>query len=394
MPSGNYTGHVMITMDHISFDKQIIADYLLKHGAMGVMVVREYHGGTIEKMESRVSDPEDDLTDETKYHMHATAYGSFNKKHLTNRGRIWAKKTFNRPKVHWSVQYCHENKTKSGKTSYSPFPFPEMVNYLSDPAKDKDVDETPMIYINGHGEGETLTTDCLLEMYYNSPDTFSQLRMLKRSGGDLADFSVVMEQKLSKESASHEWNMFFTYFKNVDVTEIPLLVPTDLVLYPWQETIVQWAMTPRVRDAPNGVWMNLPSGSGKTVILESLFDNLGHDQVYIPGIRPNGSYDAASMISYNNEPLILLDEVEGTWMDDKVLWKRAFLELLKKITERFPIVTFFGGKTTKIFPNAKVLITSNFPRPHQDPNGTGCPFARRYMYIDSKDPNLLKSGTP
>lgn len=61
MPSGNFADHVLVTMNHIHFSKDILANYLLNHGASAVIISREYHGGTEKNMQQRIIDPEDSL---------------------------------------------------------------------------------------------------------------------------------------------------------------------------------------------------------------------------------------------------------------------------------------------------------------------------------------------
>ena len=161
--------------------------------------------------------------------------------------------------------------------------------------------------------------------------------------------------------------------------EFPQLLPDNIVLRDWQKRVVNWAMSPREKDKPNGLWMNLPTGCGKTVVLRALFDLVRPNDAYILPICSNGSYDTRSMIPYKGQKLILIDQVDGERnLNGKILWKRSLLELLKRITEDSPMSV---GKHT-VYPKSKVLITSNFTRPRQDPDGTGCQFARRYLSID------------
>lgn len=131
MPSGNCTDRVVITMDHVKFEKNLLAEYLFSHGASGVIVAMEYHGGTKAEMLRRIADEDDDLTEDNCYHMCAAAYGTFDKKNLTMRGRRWAQKVTDNDKAHWSTAYAHAKKANDGKVTYVKWEFEDMVKYIS-----------------------------------------------------------------------------------------------------------------------------------------------------------------------------------------------------------------------------------------------------------------------
>jgi hypothetical protein len=93
------------------------------------------------------------------------------------------------------------------------------------------------------------------------------------------------------------------------------------------------------------------------------------------------------MIPYTGQKLILIDELQASInpSDRTVHWKRNVLELLKKLTETFPISCFFGGVHHDKYPYCKVIVTSNFARPSQQDSSGVCPFARRYIEFSSMD---------
>lgn len=134
--------------------------------------------------------------------------------------------------------------------------------------------------------------------------------------------------------------------------------------------------------------MNIGTGSGKTFVMRALFDYLGSDEVYILSARPKG-YDTMSMLEYSGQKLILVDELQAGVHNDKVVWRREILSLLKRMTEQYPISMTFGSRHKTVVPRAKIIVTSNFPRPRQEDLNGNCPFARRYLEISSTDDFLL-----
>lgn len=383
--SGNYSRKVLITLDHTSGSRTILSEYLVKHGAIGVISCREYHGGTKQKMEERVADDSDTLNDANKYHLCAAAFGNFHKKNLTNRGRTWAQKTFENPDQHWSTMYAHVHENANGKKTYNDFPFPEMLEYLTKSSEKKDVDDEPYIIImDEKGEYEETTATGLLNKYWEFSEPFEAMRTMKKM--KYSENAVLQNVYTLAEEDPSKAHYFMKFFESLPIQEGLKILPEGLNLRPWQQKIVSWANIPKSTDLPNGLWLNLSAGEGKTTILQALWDTLGGQKgIYILPIRANGSYDTVSMMDYAGQPLIIIDDLTYHTQDGVGYMKSTLKELLKRMTETFPIAFKFGNHPVRnVIPMAKVLVTSNYPLPvARDARGK-CPFDRRYMEISSQ----------
>lgn len=381
-----YSDRVLITLDHTTGSRDCLLKYLFEHGATAVISCIEHHGGTQVKSQARVDDPDDELTEDTRHHLCAVAFGRFHKANLTNRGRKWAQTEFNNLEQHWSVMYCHHHKSKKGKITYSPFPFPEMARYLTVGSDKKDIDMEPLIKILDSSEDEghrTATAEEVVDLY-NSTDTFKIVKKMKM---DKTPAATVLQEIYYREGGdAHQTNLFMRYYDKLDVSVIPKLIPSSLKLRPWQEKVISWCKIPRARDTVNGLWLSMASGSGKSVIIESLYDQFGFDNVYSLSIRAHGSYDLISLMDYGGQPIILVDDL--TFHVDYAGTPRPtknMKELLKKMTERIPLSYRFGQSNPTVCLNAKVLVTSNYDL-IQEPDRHGkCPFNRRYFQLDCTD---------
>ena len=391
-----HSDRVVVTMSHTIGNRTDLAYYLLNHGATHVISTIEYHGGTKKNMERRMKlDPTDKdyLAEGEEYHLCAVAFGKFHKTNLAKRGRTWAQKKYGNPEQCWSTLFCHVNKTKSGKVSYSRWPLADMVAYVTEPSEKKDVDLEPLVCtvtdksetIKNKKQLQLVSVDSLLETYEQQSDMFSAIRDLKRKG--IQQGPLIEELMDRTEQDTQKVNIFLQYFRSIDVSELPKLLPEGLILRPWQSTIIQWCNNPIVKGEPNGMWLNLKSGMGKTTILQALYDTMGVENIYQMSTR-SGGYDSISMLAYNDEPIILIDELEFHIDDNGTARPKSSLkEILKKITEKFPISIQFGMKRRCVIPQAKVIITSNHPL-IEDPDVHGaCPFARRYISV--QDTNFL-----
>lgn len=377
----NYSDRVIITLDHTHGSRHVLTDYLLKNGAKAVISCIEYHGGTKEKMKERIADPNDELTEDNCHHLCAVAFGRFHKKNMTNRGRRYFQKKFDKLDQHFSVLYCHVNTSKKGNVSYSSWPLEDMVEYVTEHTEKKDVDETPLIAYEGTPP-EDNTPFSFVERYNEFTNVFKKVRKMKETNVPVSDvIETVYDQLDSRDKL--QTNIFMQYYHNIK-TELPRLNPEDLVLKKWQKQVITWAKAPMVRDEPPGLWLNLRPGAGKTVLLNQLIDDLGWDNIYSLSHRP-GDFDAASMMDYNNQPLILINELEIHKDDEgKSQVTKSLAFILKAMCDRHPIQVKFGNKTTLVVPQAKVIVTSNSPRPIAI-DQAGCPFARRFIELNSSD---------
>ena len=280
-----------------------------------------------------------------------------------------------------------------------------MVRYIIEPSDKKPVsplmDDLPLFF--GDKDKQPCTRQNIYELEGDDLiakgveelkakyDRVEEFKKNRDFGGFLKD----LDCRWHGEVTPAQYNMQTAYYKDFNPA-LPKMAD-GMTLRPNQQLIADWAKAPYEVDGRNGMWLNWPSGAGKTAILRYLIDN---SSVYIPGKRPDGGYDENSFMNYNNEDIILLDELQPFTKEEwspmhgcnviKPFWKGRITQLLKTITEFFPISCFFGGVTTTVVLRAKIIVTSNFPYPT---DGSGA-VERRYILKTSTNvtpQNILKS---
>jgi len=351
--NSTYADHAFVTLAQSDKTKDEVLEWCQKQQKLYLgIIVQEVHA------------------DEGK-HFHFAVYGDINKPNfLRGLRRFVAGK-------HVDVKYCHEH-VQNSKKVYVSWPLEDMIKYLTEPAKDKVVDTEPVCF--GAEDAEEL-----INKVAEHSDVYSVVRRMKSSG-------VPKDQVI--EHVSKHAEDYLQYRSILDIysayeVKTPSLLPEGSEPRPWQISVINWVDEP-LKDDDRGLWLNCPTGSGKTWILKWLFD---HYSVYCPGIRPDGNYDVISMMGYDGQDFILINEVQGTVVQveygvEKVCWKKKFMELIKKLTDGFPIAIDFGGKHVEKLVHAKIIITSNFSLPT---DGTGA-IERRYMVISNTDAHGVKKA--
>lgn len=305
---------------------------------------------------------------------------------MTNRGRIWAQNTFSNKKQHWATHYCHVNETKSGKISYSPWPFEKMVQYLTEPTDKKNVDSEPIIVLKDDSEPgfKKTTIEEILEAYAKNQNRFELVKSMKAN--HQSKDTVLQNIYDDVNGDPHQTNMFLKYYDMIDINRDIQLLDPNIKLKPWQQKVISWALEPRSRTEPNGLWMNTRSGGGKTTILQALNDTLGESNIFNMPIRPHGGFDPVSMRSYKGQKIIIIEELTYHIDDDgHPRPKTSLVQLLKSITEHNFMSFEFGGEYTRVLPNAKVIITSNNSRIQIPDQYGSCPITRRYIQLNESD---------
>jgi len=256
------------------------------------------------------------------------------------------------------------------------WPFNEMVKYLIEPSKKKkgppELCAHPVFFGLKEIDGtmQKVTRENIYDKVESKQPNYADIKRLKDEGAQLHE---VLEA-VGGTTNYLDYRKLLDYYDAVP-RNMPKLWDSGNELYDHQKAVLAWVQQPYV-EGENGLWLNWPSGAGKTSVLKWLLDNY---EVYQPGMRPNGSYDNISMMHYNGEPIIIMDEMQPAiietklWdgerrkhvTDTKIVWKRGITELLKSMCNHMQFTFSFGGKYHKIQCKAKVICTSNYPLPQE-----------------------------
>ena len=314
-------------------------------------------------------------------HLHAACFGSF------RYDRLAADLHLALPDKHVSVLFAH--KPAPGKRMGAKWPLTGMVDYIVAPKKAKEIDPTPLIWV---ADDEDITdADAFVDFYEQKYATQSvkglmeELRSLKKGNGTFNDAVTTVVEGLSKETG-YSYRGLIEFFQTLPPVKTPLTADGEEPRG-WQIPVVQWALAPCPTGTDGrGMWLHQDSGAGKTWVLNYIADQM--ESIFRPGLRPHGGYDAISMMHYNGEPLILLDDIgcstrEGPDGEMIQMWKGAVMDFLKLITSNAPIAFDFGGKRYEVLPKGKVLCTSNFRLPPGRNGEDGAALRRRYIELDA-----------
>jgi len=367
-----YNDHAFVTFAQSGeLSKPFALELLKAHGAEGAMIVQENHA-------------------EEGVHLHAAIFGQF-------RSDRFAQNLHDAlPGKHVDIMFSHKNKNSGAKGRGPLWPFVEMVNYITVPVKDKTVDPDPLVWFVGHEavlDGQA-TGQQLIEEYqkrYRPADRKTKLarvEAMKADGAKLHEVIDMAADGLCKDTYG-DFNIIVQYFKALPVTPT-ILTPEGEEPRPWQKKIVDWALSPCPTGTDNrGCWLKMESGSGKTWILNYLSDII-EGGVFRPGIRPDGNYDACSMMHYSGESLIVFDDVGASVKEidsgeSIVCWKHKMMDMFKMVANNTPIAIDFGGAHYDITIKGKVLVTSNFSLPRGRNHEDGVALRRRYIELDVTD---------
>lgn len=323
-------------------------------------------------------------------HLHAVVWGQF-------RSDRYAKALHRAlPERHVNVLFRHPGK---GGTKYGPlWSLMGMVKYVTDPAKDKTVDPSPLVWVSGRNDPsvDDFGTDYLAKYLPQSlQEKLAMVEKLKADGGSLSDAIIMAAEKISKDN-SHDFGIVLQYFKSL-TPALPKITPEGETPRDWQQLIIDWALSPCPTGTNNrGLWLRMPSGAGKTWVLNYISDNI-EGGVFRPGFRPDGSFDAVSLLRYNGEALILFDDIGATVKEmengmERTLWKNKTMDLFKMVANNTPIPIDFGGEHREIMIKGRVLVTSNFSLPDGRNAEDGAALRRRYIELCMTDLDRLKKA--
>lgn len=372
--SRNVQDHAFVTFSRSTSSRETIRDILVNRGAVGGIVCYEPHAL-----------PGED--EEASGHFHAAVYGSFR----TDRFTRYLHSDIG--DAHCNVAFFHQPKGKAKKGMA--WPFPDMVDYVTDPVKVKVVDPTPLFF------GDSSDSKSLIDDYFMFTDVDMFAALAARKDQNVADHAVI--EYIASHICSHEdaykYRIWKDYWDSVPATP-PKTLPGDVVARQWQQRVIDWSRQPITADTNNrGLWLCCPPDEGKSWLLEMLRDEFPND-IFRPGVRPHGSYDPVSMQHYKGQKLILFDDVScsisnttdtyGNTLGVNYRWKSGFLDLIKHIADVTPITIDFGGKHTEIYVSARIIITSNFDIPEGRTAHETTAIARRYTSVTGD--NMLSWG--
>lgn len=310
--------------------------------------------------------------DSSNWHIHIAIKTKWNYVRTPDTVHKVMKKQFPDKPQHIDITYKHHATGTTWKWN-------DMVDYLIKQSQKKP--DAPFLCAHPIFFG-TKTVDgedqvCCRENIYDTDElaiTFDQVKAFKQES---KPFHQVLEH-LQIVDDSLQYRKLIDYYKALPPPKVKLL-ETEIQLYKWQANVDKWVNQP-MQEGHNGLWLQLESGAGKTMFLKYLIEK---HQCFIPGLRPNGNYDCLSLMGYNDEPLMLFNEMQPskveTYQGTKHIWKRGFIQLLKQSCDVFPIAFQFGGERQLIVPKCKVIITSNYDPP-EDPG-----FQRRFTIYKSKE---------
>jgi hypothetical protein len=369
----NTNNHAFVTLAQSGeFTKEELLEGLVAAGGLeGALLVAEVHG-------------------DEGAHLHGVIWGEFRNDRYT--------KALHRalPDRHVNVLFRHPG--QGGRKYGAVWPLVGMVKYVTNPAKDKVVDTSPLVWVQGRTDPSVSDfTDDYLEKFLpkSLAEKLQQAEQLKSNGGLLSEAIVMAAEQITKDNA-HDFNIVIQYFKSLP--QAPLkITPEGETPRGWQELIIDWALAPCPTGTNNrGLWLRMPSGAGKTWVLNYISDNI-EGGVFRPGFRPDGSFDPVSLLRYNGEALILFDDIGATVKElengnTKTLWKNKTMDLFKMVANNTPIPIDFGGEHREIMIVGKVLITSNFGLPEGRNAEDGAAIRRRYIELCMTDLDRLRTA--
>jgi len=310
-------------------------------------------------------------------HLHAACSGKFDRRSLASKLHALAPEG-------QSINILYAHAPKGNQKRGSNWPFALMVQYITNPTKDKVVDDAPLIF-GGDDIADVVAKHA--DAKDSKANTMAALLDLKENRAPVQEVIELLTTVVDKDS-SYMYRMYMDYYQHLQRTK-PVLTSLGHTPRPWQRVAAAFAAKP-IHDnstSNRGLWINLPSGSGKSWLQSYLYDNYS---VFIPGVRPTGDYDLISFRSYDGQEIILLNDLSASVFENSrgetvVKWKRNVLNLLKCICDNVPLAIEFGGVHTELHFKAKIIISSNFPLPSGATDEERRAFIRRYVVIDNEE---------
>lgn len=354
----NVRDRAFVTFAQTSWTKAQFSDVLQKLGICRAVIVEEPHadGGR---------------------HVHVAASGKI-------QSNNFARRLHDQCAEGQSINILYAHPPKAKQTRGSIWPYELMVKYITNPSKEKDCDSEPLC-IGGDNPGDVIEAHKASKAAYT--EVCETLRELKENRAPVEEVIETLMPLITKDN-SHQYRMYMDYYDHLQRKK-PILTEAGELPRPWQKIAAAFAATPIEKGSTcdRGLWINLPSGVGKSWLQCYLYDN---HSVFIPGIRPHGDYDLISFRAYAGEEIILINDLSASVFESStgetvVKWKRNVLNLLKCICDNVPLAIEFAGKHTELHFKAKVIVSSNFPLPTGATAEEREAFARRYVVLDDEN---------
>jgi len=339
-------------------------------------------------------------------HYHAALFGSFRRKTAAPDFQRAVQAFQSREEnVSLAGTGCHLQFAHKGGTRW-PFhgaPKPDMVDYLTVTTDKKpSVDISPRCFVmhdlEGGGKQRVWIDVDSLRDAYNKFDPQGKAGLLGKietvtsmaqAGASKQAVILELAGDITKEN-SYQYNILMDIWKATP-KYIPEAPQPDFTARPWQQLIIDRMMLPiDIKDNNHrGIWLCTPAGGGKSTLLRMLESIAGLDNVFTPTIK-NNCYGAESMNGYEQQPIIIIDDVRAyTDSNQEVLHKGAFIAFAKAIASGDRLSYQLYGKRHDYLVQARVLITSNFPKPILVQEEEQKAFDRRYIEINTSDVNVM-----
>ena len=288
---------------------------------------------------------------------------------------------------HLNVLFHHvyqqnDNEVVSGKKQQGDFKsvwdFDEMVDYLTEPSKDKFVDDEPL-YLN-----------CTKESIRDAPTEhdlawfIKQARRLKQSNVEQVEAMTLLAPYVNKNTSRY-YEIAMKAFECEHGTSIVYFLPPGMVqgdlegADDHQIHQCRWLEGSPVSHA-DGLWMYMEAGVGKSTSLNLNLMRYTEKQVFTFVQRGSThTFDVNGLIGYKDQPVIQINDLQGKLVgrEKRHVWPECTLTLLKDLFDGSPKPFLYGHKVYNYTPRAKVLVTSNWPLPEGDA------YARRWQVLST-----------
>lgn len=279
------------------------------------------------------------------------------------------------PTAHVDVAFAHPP-VKGAKGRGKAWGFGDMCEYIICSKKDKILDAEPFVF--GAEDYEALINLHDEEFGTDNKAIMARIRELAVPGVPESELHAYLLDTLP----THEfmkYRAYVSYYHGLPPVFCRSTKPEDNPSA-FQQVVIGWAMSPLACDETNNtiMWLRTRTGSGKTWIINRCEDLL-QGAVYTPTWRAHGRLDMSSMMDYAGESLIVFDDVEPDRRTRD--WDPALLFMMKQITSGKSCSFRFGSTYKKLKVRARVLVTSNFPRPKGISTEDEAALKRRFLCI-------------
>ena len=305
---------------------------------------------------------------------------------------------------HLNVQFNHshaesDKEVKAGKKKPGDYkcayPFNEMVKYLLQPKKQKDLDASPL-FINC-SEHTIYHEDKQVDEPSHA-SLVAEARALKREGVMEAEAQQMLAEKCGG-GPDTSGKLFYAMqaYRAEPRLRAPGYLPLKLregdllnarVL---QIVVCRWLEDGPCREGC-GLWLQCPPAAGKTTT-QKLLQIRYPGQVYVaPGRAALGGFDETSLQNYDDLQHRIV------WFNDLKPKKRnrdgrtdlgeTLHRLLRQLTDGAPMHFTWAGKVFTPTPIAKIIVNATVPPPPDSE------FLRRYLWVSVAADNKIEVHNP